>query len=294
MTEQHDGMIPLQGWDKVVEALVAYDSGLLSSSNATQNNLKDAIGQSEAGVVGLGLLAMATEKVASGNKFVNDLLSQAKKALEKQDRWQKHFDYDGMGTSFFKTTVEFEVIDREKQIFALGINAAYVGDKPEEDLAKFLGISRAIRGTAVLAQTEPLAGNRFSFDFEAILRKLDNVLDTTKLTGKQVVEAILKTDRPTFSITDSTGQIVELSPARVRSRFGYVGEKKVDSWKVDGATISGELDESYEHRGQKEPPSFRIRIYRRTADGWSNELIWKDAEKKAVKDLTDRIVQALS
>ncbi|MDD4901119.1 MAG: hypothetical protein PHS62_03340 [Patescibacteria group bacterium] len=251
-TEQHCGSIPLEGWNNVVEALIAYDSGLLTSSRATQDNLKEAIGQ-QGGVVGLGLLSAVTAKVSSGSGFVTNLLSEAQKALKTQDRWHRSYDYDAMGTSFFKSSVDIEVIDRKKQIFTLGINAAYVGDKPEEDLAKYLGVQRALHSSTVIVQTDRLPGDRFSFDFEAILRKLNGFLGAKKLTGEEVVKAMLETDRygeskSSFVLKDEGGLTVSLAPGRVEGRFKYAqGGKKTDTWESKGANLSGLLADSYEH-----------------------------------------------
>lgn len=294
MSEQDSHSIPLEGWNKVAEALVVFDSGLLSSSRATQNNLTEAMDKMGA-AMGLIMLASATEEVSSSNKFVTNLLSQAQTALQTQDTWHRSYDYDALGTSFFKSGVDIKVIDRKKQIFTLGINAAYVGDKPEKDLAKYLGVGRVLFCSTVRVQTDRLSEDRFSFDFEAIIRKLDNILGTRKLSGEKVVKAIMKTTQScesesSFVLMDDDGLIVALAPGRVESRFKHELGKKTDTWKIEGPVLSGLLADSYEHKGQKDPPSFTVSIYRPNPTGYGNLPIWQPKEKDRVQALTDQIV----
>ncbi len=290
----HISRIPLEGWKNVGEALIAHDSGLLKSSRATQDNLKEAIGSQGGGMGGV-LLALTGARNAQG--FVKKLLDGMEVVLKSHDHFSKHFDYDGMGTSFFKTSVEVTVLDRKKELYLLGLNAAYVGDKPEEELAKYLGVERALYSQQVTVQIDSLPDDRCAFDFEAILRKLDEVLDTKKLKGADVVKAFLAADTwdtPNYLFKTDEGLTVKLGFGRVERRI-KMDEKRneTDTWRAKGAILNCELDESYETKGKKEPASFVLTVYRPDkADRCAP--IWQPKEKEQVLALANKIAAAFN
>ena len=120
--EHYDRGIPLKGWDSVKAALNLYASGRTDGSRATEENQVNAIAQSS-GAMGLGLYQIvAPHMQGAGNQFVENMLKEAKSALKRDDRWQRHYDYDGMGV-FFKTSVEISILDRKEEHPGMGGNS---------------------------------------------------------------------------------------------------------------------------------------------------------------------------
>jgi len=81
-----------------------------------------------------------------------------------------------MGTSFFKTTVEVEKIGGK---YVLGISAAYVGDKPEIELAEALGKERALVGLGSKHFLTTLDSSWIGVDLDSVLK--DGSLSATQL-----------------------------------------------------------------------------------------------------------------
>ncbi len=287
--------IPLEGWTNVVEALIAYDSGRPSGSRATQDQFHRDIGGSKNG--GLALAMAVNVGVRNAQGFVKKLLDDMEVVLKSRDRFFQDFDYDGMGTSFFKTSVEVNVIDRKKELYLLGLNAAYVGDKPEEELAKYLGIERALYSQQVVVQVGSLAGGRCEFDFEAILRKLDGVLDSKKVKGEEVVRVFLDADRwdtPHYQFKTEEGLTVTLGFGRVERRIKVDNKRnETDTWRAHGSILNCELDESFEKEGEKEPATFMITVAR-LGKGNLNVPIWQPKEKEQVLALANKIAAAFN
>jgi hypothetical protein len=213
-----------------------------------------------------------------------------------------------MGTSFFKTSVTITVLDRNQGMYGIGINAAYVGDEPEQGLADYFGIPRALLSCSVEVETEPLPDNRFEFDFEPVLRKLDTVLETKKITGGQVAQAIKpsKVDGEGFFLLQSKdGLSVRIRPGCVESRMLYdrpikAGQKPRDSWSVKGSVLSGELLQDYGSKDEnaKKPPTFLIVVSpakQPDSDSYAETMpIWQPDQQEKAIDLVNKIAAALS
>lgn len=120
------------------QAIVVYDGGSVQGARATQNNLMDAIGN-QFGEMGTGLLLFSGAKNAEG--FTERLINEAVSSLQKKGRFHKSFDYDAMGTNFFKTTIEGNKVGDK---YVLGLCAAYVGREPEGKLAETIGKPMAL------------------------------------------------------------------------------------------------------------------------------------------------------
>jgi len=296
--QQSYRLIPLTGWDNVVAAVTLYATGSLPSSHVTQDRLEKDMSRSDrTGGLATALMVVATSIISKEKQgFHEKMLDEAKEALKTRNGWSRSYDYDAQGTAFFKSNVSINVIDREKEVFTLGIYAAYVGDKPEEELAQNLKTERAMQWSSVSVQTESLPGDRFSFDFEAILRKLDKALDTKKITGKNVVAAIMRAGEssdPSFVLGKVKGFVITLALGRVERRFKYDKGEKSDTWKARGAVLTGLLDDSYVNEGQKEPPSYCIRITKPEPKTGERAPIWEKSEKDAVLALMEKIASAL-
>lgn len=302
--EQYRRYIPLKGWKSVEKAIQIYDDGFIRGSRATENEQVRAIAEENGDFASVFYLD-ASLKIGKRNKIVENMLQEAKSALKTRDNWKKDYDYDGMGTAFFKTSVEIKILDRESDLYAISIYASYVGDKPEEELAEYFGIPRALIWSIITVQTEPVGTDCFAFDFEWIARKLDSTLDIAGIGGETIAQAMIekvenesKAEFVLLTIDDFT---VTIGPARVEDRFIWKdpqgpGRKKIDTWSIDGAVLSGLLDSSYEDRQKKEPPSFSISIAMRRKTDWGikNVPVWDMKKQERIIMLTDTIVKAFS
>jgi len=302
-THQHDRYIPIQGLDSVEEALNTFARGITSSSRATEQHQVEAVGQSQGGFAAAFYVFSAPHMRESGNGFVQQhIMSDARVALQKGSKWSQHFDYDGQG-SFFKTSVDINVLDRETDLYALGIHAAYVGGY-EEGLADHLGVPRSLVWASVEVETMPINDNRFEFDFETILRRLDNVLNTNEVSGEEVIQVMMALNsynesKASFVLSHKNQDVtVTLSPGVVDGRFDYGNRdnsnQPADTWEVEGSIMRGRLRESYEERGKMAAPTLVISLRSAYTDVYDGTLpIW-DPEKKAFAlELRDHIASAL-
>lgn len=137
-TEDYRKGVILDSVDEFGQALIVYSGGSVEGSGATQKNLLDAVGESHGTMaVGLTLLSGAY----NADDFTERLVQEATSSLQGSGRFRKDFDYDAMGTNFFKTTVDGKKVGDK---YVLELNAAYVGDKPEKSLAERLEKSLAL------------------------------------------------------------------------------------------------------------------------------------------------------
>lgn len=307
-TEQYFRYIPLLGWASVEAALKTYTNGFLRGSRYTSEQTEQEIRQ-HYGSMAEALFIVTPLLVDRERSIADEILPEAENVLKERDQWRRHFDYDGMGTPFFKTSVEIKVIDRELEIYGLSFNAAYVGDEPEADLADYLKIPRALMKSSVIIQTEPVDDDHFSFNFEQVIRKLDHVLGTNEISGNTIAQAMMKFDqghgimesKPGFLIRQEEDFQIYLSPGRVEDRFLWHDpwgpeRRQLDTWSIAGAVLTGFLDESYNDRTKKEPPSLVISLSDHFVDpgGFKeNRPIWQPEKKERVIALTDQIAQAL-
>lgn len=274
--------IPLQGWESVETALNTFAAGRSRKSRATQDDLTENIGRDH-GVIGIFLLASAG---VDRNRFVQEMLQGAKPSVTQgSGRWSRHYDYDAMGTSFFKTSVDLTKLPNTDEGYLLGLNAAYVGKEVEDGLAETLGVEQGLQWKSVDVKLAP-EGTNFRVDFDAVadrLRRLYEELDpvptpepeprgfrqrlieavrreqpTEKpaLTGEAIVRTLLATDEYTsgsnpFVLGIKDGIVVSLNLGRVGDRFNWRnGNKSEELWQAEGSVLSGPLAESYSKKGQ--------------------------------------------
>jgi len=291
--------IPIKGWENVEIALKLYSTGSTKNARATEDNQLDAIG-STYGVLGVGLLLSALSK-QDPNQFVDHMLKEAEGCLKNNDSWQRSYDYDGQGV-FFKTTVYINVLNRTEDLYLLRLCAAYVGDQPEEGLAKVLETPRALVRTNISVQTKPLNDLNFIFDFEDIIRTLDPVLHTL-LYSENLAHYFIDNPKDAYGslnppvIYEEEGFVVTLSPGHVERRFGRDenGDWR-DSWKViDDSNLTGELYEGRNEDGsrKRDNPTFTIEISQPSGDRWnSNNYIYNEETKKKINSLAEQIAEA--
>src|SRR3989344_310884 len=300
LTQENRRLIPLKGWDSVTKALNAFANGFTRGAKATEQVTADALGKSHGsnGGLAVGMFLLGGAMVGGRSKLVDNLLKEAKESLKTRTKFSKDYDYDGMGTPFFKTSVYIEVLDREQDMYGIGLNAAYVGNKPEQELAEHFGIPRTLQSCSVEVEAKALSGNRFEFDFEPVLRKLDMVLDTKKITGKEVAAAMLVKDddsNPTFVLQNKDGLEVRIQPGRVERRMKYTQGKPRDTWSSKGSMFSGELQRDWDgDENARATPTFLIVICSSQKNGWRGSLpIWQPDQQQKAVDLANKITKVL-
>lgn len=89
-----------------------------------------------AGETGVGLAVLARATLMQDVDFVGTMIAEAKSNLATKGQYQRSYDYDAMGSNFLKTTVKILKVGDK---FILSLNAAYVGNKSEIELAMLLG-----------------------------------------------------------------------------------------------------------------------------------------------------------
>lgn len=157
--------IVLDSIEECVLALQMYDRGV-PKAGATQQNLLDAVEQ-ESGTMGVGLALLAG--LHNSNGFIGRLCNDLQGELSARGRFYRSFDYDAMGTNFFKTTVEAK---KEHGKYLLSLNAAYVGDEPEINLAAAIQKPRALYWANINATLSLVDEWWFNIDLRKALKKI--------------------------------------------------------------------------------------------------------------------------
>lgn len=291
--------IPLYKWESVEAALNTFASGSTKGSRETERKQLHDVGESSGGFAIAFYAVHAPHMQGADNKFVEILLVEAKAGVNSRGKWQRIYDYDGMGV-FFKTSVEIEMLDKEKDLYNLQLYAAYVGDEPEKGLAETLGIPRNLIWSSVTVHVEPEDAEHFAFDFEQLLRKLDLPLGCLLVHSYDVTSWFMEGDRYSsvkpFVISKYEHVVVTVIPGRVERRFVFDGRGQVkDTWTRKGLEVlQGLLDESYEDRSKKEPPTIILTVRSSNEDGYGNSCpIWDEQTKKLILNITERIAGAL-
>ncbi|MDP2642207.1 MAG: hypothetical protein Q8P21_02865 [bacterium] len=291
--------IPLKGWDSVKAALQAYSEGKAQGARATTNHQLDAVGQGPHGGMAVALTLFAGVLAGRPDEFVERMLKQAEPAVRKNGHWGAHYDYDAMGTNFFKTSVDIDLRDKENDIYVLKINAAYVGDEPEQGLADFLGVPRTLLSKSVVITTEPLNEMQFAIDFSELYIRAGFLLCLDSEAGHKIAAQMMTGDRysspPSFVLKDDGDVRVTVSLGRVQSRYRHDGNgSSLDTWKTDGSILIGFLDHSYEDRSKKEPPTFVITVSKKQNEeerGYSP--VWDAELRSKIVNLADKIGKAM-
>lgn len=149
--------IVLTDLNELAHTLEAYADGVGEASDATRDDyMRTARSSTNVGIHGIFNPRYAEASPAdteqggaySTNPFIDEIVKGVEEARSNgKKEWSRHYDYDGQGR-FHKTTVKVS-FDEENHALILELNAAYVGDKVEEELAKALGVERAVRSMGV-------------------------------------------------------------------------------------------------------------------------------------------------
>jgi len=158
--------IILDSPEEFAQALIVYNGGSVEGARATQNNLMDALGN-KGGGMGAVLLLMGGAMNADG--FTERLTQEALSELQSSGRFHRSFDYDAMGTNFFKTTVNGKQVGDK---YVLELNAAYVGSAPENKLAETLSKPMALGSSSAKGRLSVVDGWWFNVNLEDVLNGL--------------------------------------------------------------------------------------------------------------------------
>lgn len=165
-TDDYRRGIILDSPEEFAQALIVYDGGSVEGARATQNNLMDAVGD-QGGGMGAALLLLGGARNADG--FTERLTQEALSELQSNGRFHRSFDYDAMGTNFFKTTVNGKQVGDK---YVLELNAAYVGSEPENILAETLSKPMALVSSSAKGRLSVVDGWWFNVNLEDVLAGL--------------------------------------------------------------------------------------------------------------------------
>jgi hypothetical protein len=290
--------IPLMGWDSVKAALHAYSEGKARGARATTNQQLEAVEQShDRMAVALSIFA----GVLTGNPdaFLERMLQEAETEIRRNGYWNRSYDYDGQG-NFFKTRVDIKLCDKQEDIYVLNVYAAYIGDEPENGLAEYLGIPRALLSKSVVITAEPLDASQFVFDFSAVYDGIGGLLGLDANVGRQITKHIMSGDQfdspKGFLLMKDDGVRVTLSLGRVKRRFVQDEDRKIrDTWRRDGPFLIGLLDESYEDRSKKETPTFSITVSKKFNHDSQYDYtpVWDAELRQRITTLVDEISKGM-
>lgn len=158
--------IILDSPEEFAQALNVYNYGSVEGARATQNNLMDALG-GEGGGLGAVLISLGGAKIADG--FIERLTQEALSELKSKGKFYRSFDYDAMGTNFFKTNVDGKKVGDK---YVLELNAAYVGTEPEDKLAEILGKQMALVRSSIIGKLSIVDDWWFNVNLEDVLAGL--------------------------------------------------------------------------------------------------------------------------
>ncbi len=228
--DQRRGII-LDNPKEFVQALIVYGGGSVEGARATQNNLMDAVGDKGNGMeVGLILLggAMNAGPDALGFTFIDKLAQQAIQELKSNGRFHRSFDYDAMGTNFFKTDVDGKKVGDK---YVLELCAAYVGSEPENKLAETINKPMALVSSSAKGRLSVVDGWWFNVNLEDVLAGLP--ISKKKLKGLpeyiasggysgERQEIIFKYERQKFSLDIGLDANKHLRPEGGESGSDYM------------------------------------------------------------------------
>jgi len=180
--EDYRSGIILDSPEEFVNALIAYNSGSIEGSKATEDNLMTAAVEDHGPLAG-GLIAMVG--VMKGEGVMEELKKDALSKLKKDGFFRKDFDYDGLGTNFFKTSIKGDKIKTyQGDKYILELCAAYVGDEPEKSLAETLGKQRALIRSSAKGRLNIVDDWWFNVNLENLLKNLPVPTDWNKRNYK--------------------------------------------------------------------------------------------------------------
>lgn len=290
--------VPVRGLEGVVDAITSFSNGYTPGARAAQNDVAATI-EKDSGPFALGVYLLASLDVSASNSIADELLREAEHALKDGKEYSRSYDYDAFGTPFIKTSVRIKPFGDD--MYGISICGAYVGNAPEVGLAEHLGTPRALLSCSIEVETEPVEYNRFAFDFEQVLRRLDPVLNTRKIKGKTVASAMMEKDahgyhRASFVFYERAGLRVRIVPGHIEYNDASTGQ---GDWTVSGSVFTGKLrrDRTTNDENAMAAPTFRVIVMpsELSNSGFYPEPmpLWQLNRQQELIDLSNQIASAL-
>lgn len=278
--------IPLVGLNSVKAALRKFSDGVRGSNATTQQLATD-------GNPFAMMMKMAYIDAGREGSFLKELFADIEASLKKRDKYSRHYDYDGVG-SFFKTTVEVTKLPND--IFVLGLNAAYVGDKVEVSLAEALGVERALCWTATNLVLPSVSG-LFIADMLFIIESLAKVVDLKGLTPERAVsrmkDKIVEDGfRVSIPIFETEKFAVTMGLDDVESPMKYQNGNGTLVWKINDNSVLGPLHTDWQDETKFLDPLMKFTVFKKTKERFEPTFLISAEDKKAMRDLADTIVSA--
>jgi hypothetical protein len=298
-TNQIRTLVPVKGWDSVEAALNAYNNGDINDSREAERQLSADLGKTDDGIGAALICLNGATAPDQKSDFITQMMKQAKSSIAEHDKWSGSYDYDGLNTAFFKTSVDIVRLDKQEDVYGISLQAAYVGKQPEVNLATFYAVERGIKQCSIDIEVEPTSADGFTFDFEVILGKLDDVLDTSHITGETIAAVMMAGDgwdTPIFTLPATDGYQITLQTGLVGNRMDRVGGKIVDRWSADGSCLLGNLlrDTTRADKNARKNPTLQITITKAGASHSGHTgVIWKTKEQEEIIALSNKIAAVL-
>lgn len=258
--EKHYRGIPLNGMDELKAALTYFMHGGTRGSAATGQELP-----------GLAFVMKTMIEAGNDHPFLTRMFGEMEQALKSRGRFDRSYDYDGVGP-FFKTTVEVHDLNdkswwpfgrREVGLYLLEMSAAYVGTKVEDGLAEALGVEQGLNFVSVDVPL-PAEGESFQIDCDQLLipvyQMLDNI-NITRLTGEELAQEFMPQgdtsgcgfavicEREEYKVSLGIPRDSAESPYRTDIKYG-----------VEGSTFTGPRTHSYDDETQLNPLVAKLNI----------------------------------
>lgn len=302
ITEVQRG-IPMPNWESVEATLQLYGSGKVEGSKATRAYNVKAFSEAYGADAGQAFFASIAPSGPTG-RFVEYMMAEAKPAVDERNRWSRHYDYDGVGV-FHKTSVEVSRAPKgEPAEYVLGIHAAYVGDKPEKDLAEALGVERATLSKAVTVEFAP-EGDRFRIDMDAVAGRLATVFGNggkdrrgSRISGKAIADHFMSRDQyghpveEAYTIGEMDGFRVALSFGRVGGHINYDVDRTTEQWQREGNTLRGGLADDYEDRAKHVAPSLVLSLVDARKERYDDCPVISPERKATMQAVAQRLADA--
>lgn len=239
-----------------------------SSAKATRDVLERDVLRSQ-GPVGFMILKQAEEKLAEKQEgIVGNIIKEAEERLAKVNSYKQSFDYDAMGSNFFKTNVGIEKIDDK---FLLELYASYVGNKPEEELAAKLGKKQALRNSKAILKIGIVDDYWVNIDLEELLKD-------TGISKQAIYDLAYSADADNSGFGREREALFEYNGKEFRLRLqvncsSFIDVKIGHKWgfkKVlssDGARIIGPAWKSFNsENGEPKPVDIELGLFHSEKD----------------------------
>ncbi len=297
-SEYRRGII-LDSIDEFGDVLKIYYSGRVPSSRATEQQLVKDISRDSGGMAGVfASMGMSLSERRSGDSFIENLIKNVETGLKTSGRFHKHFDYDGIGV-FFKTSVEANKINGK---YILGLNAAYVGTEPENNLAAFISKPRALYRADAKAVMSIVDDWWFNINLEDAVKNLPFCKERISEVEEWVkyLEDHNNGKAPSFTF-EHDGNKFQLRIGLDASTYLKPANREIEEEyiSVRGKNIAGAAWKIYEGNNQIPPtpqsPSLDFSVsFTKEKDAYDNKLAVSEEEMRSIYGARDYISELIS